>query len=590
MSSADFIRSVWPEWKPVRLIGSGSFGEVYECSKNSYGADLRSAIKVIRVPKDESHLRSLASEGVSPDNYSEYLNRITDDCVNEIRLMTSLKSEANIVHVEDYCVVPNKNGPGSTILIRMEMLWDSFSYLARNKFNERLVLKLAIDICSALEVCEKRGIVHRDIKPSNIMVSDGGIFKLGDFGIARKLSASQYSYSSKGTLLYVAPEVYNPTRRYDHRVDIYSLGLMLYQYMNGNCLPFVRPGSDPAERDTAVLRRLRNESFPPPYYASYAFRTIIMKACAYDPAGRFASAHEMKRALKQALGALNMTPAPEIRPERNVRSAQKAVPAAAKPVYTAGNDPYGSGRSGGDPDKSRRNRLLVLSLCIAAGIIVFALTAFVVIGGIIEKSARNGPTGSTYNYQTVNSYVSETTTAASSAVIRTTEPEESDAVSEVSYADLDEEPPQGELYYIGDSAPEEGAKLLSSLNDSSFVITLLPRGCEVYYTGTKSGAYAYIYIINGNETVYGWIKSKYLVEQYVEENDLGTPARISDDTPGGAGVNLRRNPTSSDSDFICVLPEGTEVFSLGIEDGNYTKVRLPDGTIGWVFTRYLTYD
>ena len=52
------------------------------------------------------------------------------------------------------------------------------------------MLRIGIDICTALELCSKKGIVHRDIKDENIFVNEDGVFKLGDFGIARELSAS----------------------------------------------------------------------------------------------------------------------------------------------------------------------------------------------------------------------------------------------------------------------------------------------------------------------------------------------------------------------------------------------------------------
>lgn len=69
----------------------------------------------------------------------------------------------------------------------MELLTPLLDYLNNNSISEREVLKIGIDICRALEVCNQKKIIHRDVKPENIFISSTGDFKLGDFGIARTL-------------------------------------------------------------------------------------------------------------------------------------------------------------------------------------------------------------------------------------------------------------------------------------------------------------------------------------------------------------------------------------------------------------------
>lgn len=70
------------------------------------------------------------------------------------------------------------------------------------------MIRLGIDICKALELCQKYNVIHRDIKPENIFVSGSGDFKLGDFGIARTIERASSGLSKKGTYNYMAPEVY----------------------------------------------------------------------------------------------------------------------------------------------------------------------------------------------------------------------------------------------------------------------------------------------------------------------------------------------------------------------------------------------
>lgn len=123
-----------------------------------------------------------------------------------------------------------KNEIGWDIYIRMELLIPLNSYICDNILLEQDVIKLGVDICTALELCAKRNVIHRDIKPENIFINQFGDFKLGDFGIARKLENVTGGFSQKGTYSYMAPEIEKGIQ-YDATVDLYSLGLVMYRFM-----------------------------------------------------------------------------------------------------------------------------------------------------------------------------------------------------------------------------------------------------------------------------------------------------------------------------------------------------------------------
>ena len=296
----DDINSVWPEWKIEEELGKGSFGTVYKAIRNDNNVKSYAAIKVINIPTDRSEVESLRSEGLTEEGTRTYFKGIVDDFVNEIQLMESLKGIQNIVSVEDYKVVEKTNTVGWIIYIRMELLTPFTSYLKGKELSEAEVINFGIDICTALEICGKRGIIHRDIKIENIFMNDFGDYKLGDFGIARKLENVTGGMSQKGTYNYMAPEVINSST-YDARVDICSLGLVLYRLMNKNRLPFIETDAqvmNPIERKNAVDRRLRGEKLSAPCNASKALADVILKACAFNPENRFANASEMKQALE----------------------------------------------------------------------------------------------------------------------------------------------------------------------------------------------------------------------------------------------------------------------------------------------------
>lgn len=295
------ISSVWPEWELEKRIGKGSYGVVYKAVRRDSGIESHAAIKIVSIPTDEAELDSLLSE-LTVENSKKYLKDVVDEFVGEIRLMESLKGTPNIVNVEDYKVVEKTDQIGWDIYIRMELLTPFNDYCKSHTLNEEEVLRLGADICTALEICGKRSIIHRDIKPENIFMHDIGYFKLGDFGIARKLENMSAGLSQKGTYNYMAPEVARGNS-YDARVDIYSLGVVLYRLLNNNMLPFITNEAQlrsPNARRMAVERRINGEMIPPPCNASPETVNVVMKACSPNPNERFSSPQEMKMALNNA--------------------------------------------------------------------------------------------------------------------------------------------------------------------------------------------------------------------------------------------------------------------------------------------------
>lgn len=329
----DILSNVWPEWHTVKRLGSGSFGIVYEAARNDSSVESHAAIKVISIPPSESEIDSIRSEGLSDEATRTYLQNFVNDFVNEIQLMESFKGTQNIVSVEDYKVVEKTSEIGWDIYIRMELLTPLTHYISDRNLSEQDVIKLGVDICTALELCAKRDVIHRDIKPENIFINQFGDFKLGDFGIARKLENATGSLSRKGTPNYIAPEIERGSR-YDATVDLYSLGLVLYRFMNNNRLPFLNNElqlPNPNERMKAIRRRLNGELLPVPCDASPEMAQVIMCACDFDPQKRFANATAMKNAL------LNIAKGSESRTASNTVSNTNAFNSSLNGTINANN-------------------------------------------------------------------------------------------------------------------------------------------------------------------------------------------------------------------------------------------------------------
>lgn len=304
-------RKYFGNWKIESHIGSGSFGDVYKIKKEEFGITYYSAMKVIHIPQDKDEQKRLYSQGLDSQSVSDYYSQFARDFIKEIELMARLQGNTNIVGYNDHIIEDNEDGIGYTIYIRMEFLTPLDSYLSEDNkprfMTEKEVIKLGIDMCNALEVCSRLHIIHRDIKPGNIFVSENGDFKLGDFGIARQLEKTQSGLSRKGTVNYMAPEVYNGTA-YGESVDVYSLGIVLYRLLNCNRIPFFPPYPEPikyTDSELAFAKRIKGERIPYINSISKELNCILVKACECAPKLRYKNAHELKQDLLKIQGLVD---------------------------------------------------------------------------------------------------------------------------------------------------------------------------------------------------------------------------------------------------------------------------------------------
>ncbi len=291
-------KNIWEGWEVLEQIGSGGFSKVYKMRKLDDDEDFCSALKVVSIPQDSGEYGRYISDGYDHESITSIFKSQADRIVSEFKLMRKFRGTANIVNYEDHRIIERADTHGWDILIRMELLTPLHDYYANHPFDERTIIKLGTDICTALELCEKFNVVHRDIKPQNIFVNNFGDFKLGDFGIARVMDHATRA-TRVGTPSYIAPEVYNNSPS-DRRADIYCLGMVLYWLLNERRLPFAPlPPAHPtsASIEEANMMRLSGQPITPPKNGSPALKAAVMKALAFNPNERFSSASEFKAAL-----------------------------------------------------------------------------------------------------------------------------------------------------------------------------------------------------------------------------------------------------------------------------------------------------
>lgn len=307
---------VLTNWKLVKLLGSGAYGKVYEAEREEFGETYKAAIKIMTIPQSQSEVKSVLSEGMTQAEVTEYFQDVVKQIIGECKFMNQVKGVTNIVGYEDHVVIPHKGQMGWDVIIRMELLTPLLDYVMEHPLTPKDVARLGVDICRALEVCRKMNIVHRDVKPENIMMNSLGDFKLGDFGISRTMEKTQGGLSKKGTASYMAPEIMKG-EAYGHTVDMYSLGVVMYRFLNGNRGPFLPAPPTPvtfSDREEAQEKRLRGDAMPKPSQADETLGRIVLKACAYYAKDRYASPTEMREELEAWL-----------RGEKKAQNAARAI-------------------------------------------------------------------------------------------------------------------------------------------------------------------------------------------------------------------------------------------------------------------------
>lgn len=236
-----------------RGVGRGGFGEVYYAVSDS-GREV--ALKVVQ-------------------GYEQIELRGIRQCMN-------LKSP-HLVTIFDV----RYNKDGKPFVIMEYVAGPSLRDLVRESpagLGEQKAAFFLREIAKGLTYLHDRGIVHRDLKPGNIFYEDGYV-SIGDYGLSKAMSASQHSGQTitVGTVHYMAPEI--GQGRYDHRVDIYALGIVLYEMLAGT-VPYL--GGSPGE---VLMRHLSGE--PDVSNVPEPFASVIRRAMAKDPEERYQSVQEM---------------------------------------------------------------------------------------------------------------------------------------------------------------------------------------------------------------------------------------------------------------------------------------------------------
>ncbi|MEN3041343.1 MAG: serine/threonine-protein kinase [Bacteroidia bacterium] len=351
------------KYEIIRTLGEGGMGVVY-----------------LAIQKRIE--RKVAIKSIAP-----YLARdpvVRERFTAEAAVLARL-NHPNIVTLYDYV-----EGEDALYLIMEYVEGQPLSELLRGgPLHLELIQRYFLQVLEAFAYAHEQNVVHRDIKPSNIMITAGGRVKILDFGVARIIQTDQTLTRTGmrlGTLLYMSPEQVKGLREIDHRSDIYSLGVVLYEMLTG------RPPypADLSEFDLSVkiVQEPLFDLSRPPAEIPARLIEVILRATEKNPDFRYLSCEEFRKDFEQALSGTKNTLPPS--------PTQISSPPS--------------------PDRSSAQRKLPLSWILGAGILILTL------GGVgwYLWGPKATPTSDTTKDTLRGPIVSPSSTEQ--AVNRTTEP------------------------------------------------------------------------------------------------------------------------------------------------------------------------
>ena len=267
-----------PGYEIVNKLGAGAFGEVYKIRKVSIGKFY--AAKFLRV--EDSTLK----EAVLKE-------------LESVKLLAQI-DHPNLVSIEDQGEID-----GIPFIIMSYAGEETLrSMLNEKKLDPPGAADIFRQVCAGVQALHERSIIHFDLKPANVYLK-GELARVGDYGLSKLISRSRRSLSfGRGTPYYMAPEMLK--RRGDHRSDVYSLGVILYECLAGQ-VPF------DGDSEWEVLKKHETAELTFPDSVQEPFRSAIAMAMAKNPDDRFQSVSAFRQAVSGSIpSTLGEWPAPAI--------------------------------------------------------------------------------------------------------------------------------------------------------------------------------------------------------------------------------------------------------------------------------------
>ena len=275
------------------------------CPAIRESSDDKYIVKIISLPASPSHLDALMLTGACADKEQAltYYQELAQEISSEVGLLQKLSRLEGFTPYSRCEIREMPRSVGYQVFL-LSQYRPSLAKLMQDKpLTHLAAVNLGLDLCAALTACRRMGYLYVDLRPDNIFFCENQGYRIGDLGFISMASLRYACLPERYRSIYTAPEVTDALSSLSNTMDIYALGLTLYQVFNNGQLPF----------DTAAPAK----ALPAPLYADYEMAAIILKACAPEPKDRWADPAQMGQALvdymqRNSVNATPIIPAPVI--------------------------------------------------------------------------------------------------------------------------------------------------------------------------------------------------------------------------------------------------------------------------------------
>ena len=260
--------------------------------------DERYIVKIVSIPASQTQLDALLLSGAykSKEDAQSYFRQLSEEIETEIHLLDKMGKLEGFLPHDGHQTIELPTG------FRVVMLSPYRPSLARMLRAEPLThldaVNLGLDMCAALTAARRNGYLYADLKPENIFYVENKGYCISDLGFIPLASLKYASLPEKYRSSYTAPEITDDYSALNDRLDVYALGLVLYQVYNNGELP--------------------SEDFSAPMYADYEMAEIIMKACHPTPTRRWANPAQMGQELVNYMQRNSINDTPIVPPPENL--------------------------------------------------------------------------------------------------------------------------------------------------------------------------------------------------------------------------------------------------------------------------------
>lgn len=282
-------------------------------------SDKKYIVKIISVPASQVQLEALLLTGAyqNEDSAKAYFKELADSIADEVKILNKLSGLEGFIPYEKCQIVPMEDGVGFDVYLLSPYRRSLERFLRKNTMTHLGAVNLGLDLCAALSICRRSGYLYVDLKPENIYITPEKEYRIGDLGFVRLDSLAYASLPDRFRSAFTAPEVTDAYSTLSDTMDIYALGLVLYQIFNGGAFPFDEP--------------ISGGDLPSPLYADYEMAEIIQKACATKPEDRWPSPIEMGQALVSYMQRNEVNDVPIVPPSAALNTPEDSV-VEVKPI------------------------------------------------------------------------------------------------------------------------------------------------------------------------------------------------------------------------------------------------------------------